>query len=294
MKEEFRQSLDISEEIMQNKATWEKLFEPPNFFAKYRHFIVLEVSSSTEEDQLEWYGLVESKVRHLILNLERESIELAHVWPKTYPSLEEGREKTCCYWFVGLVIKAKQTTEEGQPQNLDLTTPIKAFTELVMRSAINITVWKEGMKVEAFYRKRKQLSQYLPPSERHKLKVERPRPSASALAAANSALNSPSRTVIDRSNENSLLESPNTTNQGTPLTTTTTMTAGKRRPSDLESDVDMSLSGDSSMSNAVCNNPNMNNSEVTNGSEQSQPPMKRSNTANETPMNGNNGLEVSS
>ena len=150
------------------------------------------------------------------------------------------------------------------------------------------------MKVEAFYRKRKQLSQYLPPSERHKLKVERPRPSASALAAANSALNSPSRTVIDRSNENSLLESPNTTNQGTPLTTTTTMTAGKRRPSDLESDVDMSLSGDSSMSNAVCNNPNMNNSEVTNGSEQSQPPMKRSNTANETPMNGNNGLEVSS
>ena len=124
----------------QGKCTWERLFDPPNFFAKYRHFIVLEASSASEEDQLEWYGLVESKVRHLILNLEREAIELAHVWPKTYPSLEEGREKTCCYWFVGLVIKTRQTEDGAQPQNLDLTTPIKAFTELVMRSAITINV----------------------------------------------------------------------------------------------------------------------------------------------------------
>ena len=83
---------------------------------------------------------MESKVRHLILNLEREAIELAHVWPKTYPSLEEGREKTCCYWFVGLVIKTRQTEDGTAPQNLDLTTPIKAFTELVMRSAITINV----------------------------------------------------------------------------------------------------------------------------------------------------------
>lgn len=141
MKEEFRLSLDICEEIIQGKANWDKLFESPNFFAKYRHFIVLAASSASEEDQLEWYGLVESKVRHLILNLEREAIELAHVWPKTYPSLEEGREKTCCYWFVGLVIKTKPSVEDAsQPQNLDLTSPIKTFCELVMRSAVTINV----------------------------------------------------------------------------------------------------------------------------------------------------------
>ena len=116
------------------------MFESPNFFGKYRHFIVLEASSGTEEDQLEWYGLVESKVRHLILNLEREAIDLAHVWPKTYPSLEEGREKTCCYWFVGLALKAQVTEEGAKAQNLDLTTPIKAFTETLMRAAININV----------------------------------------------------------------------------------------------------------------------------------------------------------
>ena len=104
MKEEFKLSLAICEEIMAGKAMWDKLFETPNFFAKvttpylyllitvtkllpiqYRHFIVLEASSSCEEDQLEWYGLVESKVRHLVMNLEREAISLAHVWPKRYP-----------------------------------------------------------------------------------------------------------------------------------------------------------------------------------------------------------------
>ena len=167
-------------------------------------------------------------------------------------------------------------------------------------------VWKEGMRVDAFYRKRKQLSQYLPASERHKLKPERPpRP------LAGSAVNSPVRTVI-QSNENSLSESPlpvaqaPTSGLNAPATTTTPMvavaavaspgvgvalpgttphtSAGKRRPSDPDSEADMSLGGDTSTMSSI--------SEVTN-SEQAQPPMKRSNTANETPMNGNNGLEVS-
>jgi len=309
MKDEMSKSLEICEEIIQGKTTWDKLFESPNFFGKYRHFIVLEASATTEEDQLEWYGLVESKVRHLILNLEREAIDLAHVWPRTYPSLEEGREKTCCYWFVGLALKTQASEDGTKAQNLDLTTPIKSFTETLMRAAVNITVWKEGMRVDAFYRKRKQLSQYLPASERHKLKPERPpRP------LAGSAVNSPVRTVI-QSNENSLSESPlpvaqnPTSGLNAPATTTTPMvavaavasaapgvgvappgtthhaSAGKRRPSDPDSEADMSLGGDTSTMSSI--------SEVTNG-EQAQPPMKRSNTANETPMNGKTmELEVS-
>lgn len=51
---------------MLGRQTWDKLFEAPNFFSRYRHFIVLLASSSTPEDQLEWTGLVESKIRRLI------------------------------------------------------------------------------------------------------------------------------------------------------------------------------------------------------------------------------------
>ena len=87
MQGEFDSSMKICEDIVAGKLSWDALFESPNFFSKYRHFIVLEASSSSEEDQLTWEGLVESKVRHLVANLEREAISLAHVWPKSYRSL---------------------------------------------------------------------------------------------------------------------------------------------------------------------------------------------------------------
>jgi poly(A) polymerase len=37
MQEEFKQGLAITEEIMVGKAMWEKLFEPPNFFGRYKY-----------------------------------------------------------------------------------------------------------------------------------------------------------------------------------------------------------------------------------------------------------------
>jgi len=187
MQDEFKTSLAISEEIISGKYEWDKLFEPPNFFAKYRHFIVLEASSFCEEDQLQWEGLVESKVRHLISSLERENISLAHVWPRTYPGTTPQTARTTCYWFVGLVVGGSAGA------HLDLTSPIKNFTDIVMRSAIQINVWKEGMKIEAYYKKRKALSIYLPEAELWKLKSER----KSSVAT----LNSPNGAAIKRVKE---------------------------------------------------------------------------------------------
>lgn len=66
MMEEFTKGLNLTYDIMCGKQTWDKLFESPSFFTKYKHFIVLLASASTADDHLEWCGLVESKVRHLI------------------------------------------------------------------------------------------------------------------------------------------------------------------------------------------------------------------------------------
>lgn len=66
MQEAFESGLSATEEIIMGKASWDKLFEPPNFFCKYKHYIVLLARSASAEDQLEWCGLVESKIRHLI------------------------------------------------------------------------------------------------------------------------------------------------------------------------------------------------------------------------------------
>lgn len=93
---EFKEGMEITDEIMLGHAGWDKLFQVPNFFLKYRHFIVLLVSSSTADDHLEWCGLIESKIRILIGNLERnQHINLAHVNPKCYekPSVCAKKDK---------------------------------------------------------------------------------------------------------------------------------------------------------------------------------------------------------
>jgi poly(A) polymerase len=102
---EFKEGMEITDEIMLGKADWDKLFQPPNFFTKYRHFIVLLVSSATADDHLEWCGLIESKIRILIGNLERnQHINLAHVNPKCFEkSTGSAKEK-------GSVAVVKQPT----------------------------------------------------------------------------------------------------------------------------------------------------------------------------------------
>ena len=127
------------------------------------------------------------------------------------------------------------------------------------------------MSFDAFYRKRKALSQYLPPSERHKLKVERPRPAP---------VNSPLRTVIEKGDNNQ------TESSSSPLTSSGT--SGKRRPSDpMDSEAD--ISNDGSRMNLGSNE----HESLSNG--EAQPPMKRSNTVNGnngSTVNGNNGVTV--
>lgn len=112
----------------------------------FRHFIVLIASSSSVEDQLEWVGLVESKIRHLILALERnDHITLAHINPEQYDPVQPEpyvfytfftfpnslynhfigwfcRDTISTMWFIGLVFKKTESL------NIDLTQDIQAFT----------------------------------------------------------------------------------------------------------------------------------------------------------------------
>ncbi|KAG5326894.1 PAPOA polymerase, partial [Acromyrmex heyeri] len=133
MQEAFENGLAITEEIIMGKATWDKLFEPPNFFGKYKHYIVLLAKSLSAEDQLEWCGLVESKIRHLIGMLERNPhITLAHVNPEAFPPLNPESGKHCSMWFIGLAFskcEKSEKSEKGENINVDLTYDIKSFVD---------------------------------------------------------------------------------------------------------------------------------------------------------------------
>ncbi|XP_017868494.1 PREDICTED: poly(A) polymerase type 3 isoform X1 [Drosophila arizonae] len=179
---EFNRGMSITDEIMLGRVGWDRLFEAPSFFYRYRHFIVLLVNSQTADDHLEWCGLVESKVRLLIGNLERiPHIVLAHVNPKCF-ELKKGAATAnnsqnnsgneddlkqqsaqaavttapyCSLWFIGLEF------ERSENLNIDLTESIQNFTEHVNMHGVNIKMLKEGMSIVARHVKRKQLSVYL-------------------------------------------------------------------------------------------------------------------------------------
>ncbi|KAG7262250.1 hypothetical protein CRUP_016010 [Coryphaenoides rupestris] len=172
MVEEFKQGLAITDEILQNKAEWSKLFEAPNFFQKYKHYIVLLASAPTEKQHLEWVGLVESKIRILVGNLEKnEFITLAHVNPQSFPGPKEGNDKEefSTMWVIGIVFKKMEGSEN---LNVDLTFDIQSFTDTVYRQAISSKMFEEEMKISAMHVKRRQLHQLLPNLKRRKHSTE--------------------------------------------------------------------------------------------------------------------------
>ncbi|XP_061424531.1 poly(A) polymerase beta-like isoform X1 [Lethenteron reissneri] len=186
MVEEFKQGLAITDEILMGKAEWSKLFESPNFFLKYKHYIVLTASALTEEQHLEWVGLVESKIRILVGNLERnEYITLAHINPQSYPGPKDNPDKqgVTTVWFIGIIFKKLENPENV---NVDLTLDIQSFTDTVYRQAAHISMLKEGMQIEAIHVKKKQLSQFLPGDVLQKKKKENGR-SGSARTSLNSS-----------------------------------------------------------------------------------------------------------
>ncbi|NWR45913.1 PAPOG polymerase, partial [Regulus satrapa] len=173
MVEEFQRGLEVTDEILKGKSDWPKLFEPLNFFQKYKHYIVLTASAFTEEHHLNWIGLVESKIRVLVGNLERnEFITIAHVQPQSFPGNEVlyKRSGYVSMWFLGLVFKK---AESAVKTNVDLTHGIQSFTDTVYRQASALNILKEGMKIEATYVKRKQLHYFLPAGTLQKRKKQR-------------------------------------------------------------------------------------------------------------------------
>ncbi|XP_054758366.2 poly(A) polymerase beta-like [Lytechinus pictus] len=221
IEQELQGGLAITQEIMQGKATWEKLFEPSNFFQKYKHYIVLIASAGNEDDHLKWVGLVESKIRVLVGNLERNPhIKLAHVYPKSIsPSSpaegaeEEKTDEHSTLWFIGLEFQPL-----GPATNVNLTLDIQFFVNTVHRHSVTIKLLQEGMKIEAKHVKRKKLSEYVPASMLKSKKKSLPStdgssrgntPKNSSSDAASRLTPSPLNKTGDSISEDEFLYGPN-------------------------------------------------------------------------------------
>ncbi|CCD27393.1 polynucleotide adenylyltransferase PAP1 NDAI_0K02020 [Naumovozyma dairenensis CBS 421] len=89
---EFARGVQVTNDIFSNKGNWGDLFKKHTFFYEYKFYLTITASTrGTDEEHLKWSGLVESKLRLLILKLEAlPGINLAHPYTKPF-------ESTYCY-----------------------------------------------------------------------------------------------------------------------------------------------------------------------------------------------------
>ncbi|XP_052828608.1 poly(A) polymerase beta isoform X4 [Octopus bimaculoides] len=189
MMDEFKEGLEVVSRILENKEDWSKLFEPAPFFQKYRHYIVVIARAETDMHYLEWHGYIESKIRLLVGNLERNRyIKIAHVNPEAFKPLNESEDKYMCQWFIGLDFNKFETI------NVDLTHDIQGFIDIVYKQAVQIKLYKEDMTIDIKHVKRKQLDQYLPKDvlNRGKLNKDRRKTSSEGKCQGNTSLNTSS------------------------------------------------------------------------------------------------------
>ena len=76
----------IVDRIFTGQMRWKDLFDRQTFFVDgYKYYLSIISTSTTKEAQQIWSGLVESKVRHLVTELENDSaIEIAHPFNKGF------------------------------------------------------------------------------------------------------------------------------------------------------------------------------------------------------------------
>ncbi|CAM9841267.1 unnamed protein product, partial [Phaeothamnion confervicola] len=66
MREEFERGWEICQKIEDSGGKgWEELFEPSDFFARYSHYLAVDIIASSENEFRAWKGFVSSRLRKL-------------------------------------------------------------------------------------------------------------------------------------------------------------------------------------------------------------------------------------
>lgn len=87
---EFKRGVQVTNDIFSNKLHWKDLFIKHTFFQQYKYYLTITAMTNSNDDEhhLKWSGLIESKVRLLVLKLEQlPGVELVHPFIKPIETL---------------------------------------------------------------------------------------------------------------------------------------------------------------------------------------------------------------
>ncbi|EEC80500.1 hypothetical protein OsI_22746 [Oryza sativa Indica Group] len=156
MVQEFTRASDICQAIDERKADWDALFEPYPFFESYRNYLKIEITARNEDDLRNWKGWVESRLRTLVLKIERFTREMLLSHPNPRDFIDSSRPLHCFY-FMGLW--KKQISQAQEAEQYDIRAIVNEF-----KSNIHAYQhWREGMEIEVSHVKRKDIPSFVFP-----------------------------------------------------------------------------------------------------------------------------------
>lgn len=163
IRDEIWEALEICRDINEGRAEWSALFKEVNFFSRYKHFIALIMAAPNDEEELNYGGFLESRIRLLVQSLERNpDILIAHNDPNKHKPSPNAKfdvspeNKRVTVWFIGL-----EFAEHAK--NLDLTNEIQRFKTNVELQASGVKGIGPNcqVQIDMFYVKRNNLIQVI-------------------------------------------------------------------------------------------------------------------------------------
>ncbi|KAK1324910.1 hypothetical protein QJS10_CPA01g01386 [Acorus calamus] len=156
MTEEFQRGSDICESMEANKADWNTLFESYPFFEAYKNYLKIDIIAESEDDLRKWKGWVESRLRQLMLKIERYTFGMLQCHPHPGDFTDKSRPFHRCY-FMGLQRKQGEPVHEGE--QFDIRASVDEFKQAVGM----YTLWKPGMEIQVTHIKRRDVPLFVFP-----------------------------------------------------------------------------------------------------------------------------------
>eukprot|EP01018_Ginkgo_biloba_P015216 Gb_09222 [translate_table: standard] len=128
MTQEFKRGKHICDQVEMRKAEWESLFEPHPFFQAYKHYLQIEISANDQHNLRKWKGWVESRIRLLILKIEKNTFGVLQCHPHPRDFKDPSRPHYRCF-FVALQRREGAFNVHGQ--FIDISAVVSEFKEIV-------------------------------------------------------------------------------------------------------------------------------------------------------------------
>ncbi|WJX54441.1 Nuclear poly(A) polymerase 1 [Trifolium repens] len=156
MTEEFQRGHEICEAMEANSADWDTLFETYPFFEAHKNYLWIDISAENADDLRNWKGWVKSRMRQLILKIERDTSGMLQCHPHPDDFSDKSKHLHCSY-FMGLQRKQGVAATEGE--QFDIRVAVDEFKHTVGM----YNQWKPGMDISVSHVKRRNIPAFVFP-----------------------------------------------------------------------------------------------------------------------------------